>query len=311
MMFALSTHWNACRHKSGEALVEEILSLGFRHVELGYDLTLDLVAGVRALRGGGAVSVTSVHSYCPVPVGAPRGHPELFSLSGVDERERGSAVLHTARAAEFAADMGAGAVVAHAGNVPTRLGTRDLIKLWMAGRGNTPAYEKAKVKLLMQRDKAAPRYLGQLRRSLDELLPAFARHGVKLALENLPSWESLPSEVEMARLLADYESPHLAYWHDVGHGQVRQNLSLSAHRHWFERLAPRLAGLHVHDVAPPAADHLMPPAGAVDFRPFAPAARSGIPLVLEPAPGTPPDLILAARSLLESLWAQPQAAAAS
>ena len=36
--FAISTHWNASRHKTGEGIVDEILELGIRRLELGYDL---------------------------------------------------------------------------------------------------------------------------------------------------------------------------------------------------------------------------------------------------------------------------------
>ena len=84
MSFALTTRWNAGRHTDGEALIEEILGMGFRHVELGYDLRRDLVPGVMKMVEKGAVKVDSVHNYCPVPMGAPYGHPELFTLADRD-----------------------------------------------------------------------------------------------------------------------------------------------------------------------------------------------------------------------------------
>ena len=71
----LSTRWNAGRHLSGEAMLEEILALGLQQVELGYDLRLELVPGVKAMIASGAVKVRSVHNFCPVPIGAPRPHP--------------------------------------------------------------------------------------------------------------------------------------------------------------------------------------------------------------------------------------------
>jgi sugar phosphate isomerase/epimerase len=244
-----------------------------------------------------------------VPPGAGRGHPELYSPSSLDERERASAVLHTTRTAEFCAEMGARHVVMHGGYARTRATTQHLIAMAAEGRGNSPAFDKARLKLQMQREKQADRFLAQLRRSIEELLPAFERLGMTLAIENLPSWEAVPSETEMARLLEDFSSARLAYWHDTGHGQIRQNLGFSAHYHWFDRLCPRLAGMHVHDVVPPASDHLMPPAGEVDFGRFAAAARSGVPLVLEPAPGTPPQQIRDALRFLQTLWSAPRPAA--
>jgi cytochrome c len=34
---------------------------------------------------------------------------------------------------------------------------------------------------------------------------------------------------------------------------------------WLERLQPHLIGMHLHDVEPPAKDHLMPPRGRINF----------------------------------------------
>ena len=43
MRFNLSTRWNAHRHTDGEAMLTEILDLGFDGAELGYNLTRDLL----------------------------------------------------------------------------------------------------------------------------------------------------------------------------------------------------------------------------------------------------------------------------
>jgi hypothetical protein len=47
-----------------------------------------------------------VHNFCPVPIGAPRGHPEIWTLAARDERERESAMHHTGRTIRFAAEVG-------------------------------------------------------------------------------------------------------------------------------------------------------------------------------------------------------------
>ncbi|MBN1558048.1 MAG: TIM barrel protein [Lentisphaerae bacterium] len=298
----LSTRWNAHRHRAGEALIDEILALGFGGVELGYDLTLDLVPGVRSRVESGAVRVRSVHNFCPVPVGAPQGHPELFQLASLDPRERNAAVRHTEETAAFAAGLGAAAVVVHAGNVAMRRGTERLIDLIGKGRGLTPRCDRLKARLLARRQKRAPRHLEALCRALDELLPVFAEHRLRLALENLPSWESVPTEVEMETLLERYAGAPLAVWFDIGHAQVRENLGLISARHWFARFAPVMAGIHIHDVAPPAFDHLMPPLGAVDFTAFKDARPCDSVAVLEPAPATPEEEIVNARRAVEAAW---------
>jgi sugar phosphate isomerase/epimerase len=299
---ALSTRWNAHRHRDGQAMLDAICALGFRHVELGYDLTIDLVPGVRARVADGTIVVDSVHNFCPVPVGAPRGHPELFQLASRDAREREAAVRHTLRTIELAGELGARAVVVHAGNVVMRRLTGTLLDMLGSGRRYTPRYERTRMKLLTRRARAVPKHLDALSLALEALLPRAEDAGVRLALENLPSWESLPTESELVMLFERFPSPALAAWHDIGHARVRENLGLIGARNWLERLAPHVAGFHVHDVRAPAHDHLMPPRGEIDFAPFRPFVRSGIVAVLEPAPATPQEEIRAAVCMLESLW---------
>jgi len=305
MIIGLSTRWNAHRHHRGEDMIEEILALGFDRVELGYDLTIDLVPGVREMVEQKAVKVASVHNFCPVPVGAPLPHPELFQLAGADRAGRNAAVLHTLRTAEFAAEIGAGAVVAHAGNVEMRNLSRKLLQMCESDKKYTPRYDRTRMKLLTRRARKAPSHLDYLYAALEELLPRMEKLGVRLALENLPSWESIPTEPEMEDALAHFNSPALACWFDIGHAHVRQNLGLIDARRWFEKLLPHMAGAHIHDVTPPAFDHLMPPQGGVDFTPFKDIAQSDRVLVLEPAPATPVQEVMEGIAAINAAWDLP------
>ena len=305
MQLALSTRWNASRHKSGEAMIEEILNLGIRHVELGYDFTLDLVPGVMKMVAEKAVTVDSLHNFCPVPFGAPMGHPELFQLSSLERGGRESAVRYTAKTVEFASDVGAKCVVVHAGNVDMTNRTGDLLTLCEKGQQYSPRFDKIKMKLLMKREKKVKKHLDSLYRSIDEILPILSRTGVRLAFENLPSWESIPCESEMEEILKRYEMPLIGYWHDIGHGQIRQNLGFISYKLWLNRFASRLAGMHIHDVAPPAHDHLMPPRGNVDFAGFKTYLKSDTVLVLEPAPYTPETDIRDGMRVIGEAWEIP------
>jgi sugar phosphate isomerase/epimerase len=304
MNLALSTRWNAHRHRDGQAMLDAIRSLGFTHVELGYDLTIDLVPGVRASVADGTIVVDSLHNFCPVPVGAPQGHPELFQLASRESREQEAAVRHTLHTIALAGELGARAVVVHAGNVVMRRLTGKLLDMLGSGGRYTPRYERTRMKLLARRARAVPKHLDALSRALEALLPSAEDAGVRLALENLPSWESIPTESELAVLFDRFPSPAFAGWHDIGHARVRENLGLISARNWLERLAPRIAGFHVHDVRAPAHDHLMPPLGEIDFAPFRPFVRSGTVAVLEPAPATPEADIRAAVDTLQAVWGE-------
>jgi sugar phosphate isomerase/epimerase len=303
MQFALTTHWNAGRHTSGEALVEEILDLGITELELGYDLRLDLVPGVKKMVAQGAVTVGSLHNFCPVPIAAVKGHPEVFTFTDPDPRMRANAVEHTERTIRFAAEVGARSVVTHCGRVKMRRFSERLLQ--QAERGNllTEGYEKDKLKLLVTRDKKAPRQLRYLHDALQKLLPVLEECNVRLCLENLPSWEAYPTEIEMEAILRNFGSSHIGYWHDIGHGQIRENLGLINQERWLERLQHGLGGFHIHDVGHPIQDHLMPPRGNIDFARFARFARlDGVHWVLEPAPLTPPEQIKDALPVLKELW---------
>ncbi|MGQ9660747.1 MAG: sugar phosphate isomerase/epimerase family protein [Kiritimatiellia bacterium] len=302
---ALSSHWNAFRHADGEALLEEILEASFTEVELGYDLRLDLVPGVQKMVESRSVRIVSVHNYCPVPLGAPAGHPELFLPASLDTRERQGALRHTMRTVDFAAEVGAGCVIVHAGRVRMRNFTDKLLALRQAGKQYDPQFERVKLKLLMQREKKVQRHLDALCAWLEEILPFLERNGVTLALENLPTWESIPTEAEMEKIHARVGSPLIGYWHDTGHGQLREDLGVVSQRYWLERLQGLLRGMHLHDVDDAGCDHRMPPEGRIDFSCFRKFVRSDSVLVLEPAPGTPREAVVRARDLMREAFELP------
>jgi sugar phosphate isomerase/epimerase len=302
MEFALTTRWNAGRHTSGEAMLREILELGFTRVELGYDLRADLVAGAQKLVASGAIKVDSVHNFCPLPVGARKATPELFTFADTDSEVRAAAVRHTEKTIRFAAELGARVVVAHAGYVDIPKLTDDLLDLYNHGGTGSAAYEKTRQRLLDTREKNVARHLGWLRAGLDQLLPLLEATGVTLALELLPWWETVPSEVEMLALLQAYNTPRLRCWCDVGHMQIRQNLMQVNARRWLERLQPFIAGYHLHDTQPPARDHLMPPLGGIDFAAMQAVLVPGAVYVMEPAPNTDPALVAAGHAYFKKVW---------
>lgn len=302
MDLSVSTHWNTFRHATGETMIEEILSLGVTSVELGYDLRIDMVAGVKAMVENGSVKVHSVHNYCPVPMGAPRGHPEIWTPASTDASTRDSAVKNIIHTIEFAASVGAKVVVAHAGNVDMAPMSRDLIDWCQAGRQFTPAYEKLKMKIAMTRDKKAARQIDYLRESINRLLPVLETNRMVLAFENLPTWEAIPTEIELEKLLQEYNSPWLRSWFDFGHAYIRQSLGFINAERWVERLTPWIAGTHIHDVKPPARDHVVPGRGMIPFDYFRDFARGNIIRVLEPAPGTDAEDLKEAIAFLRNCW---------
>ena len=251
----------------------------------------------------GTVKVDSVHNFCPVPVGAPRGHPELFTLASSDPKIREGAVHHTSKTIRFAASVGAKVVIVHAGNVEMARMSADLRALCEKGEQFSARYDKLKLKLQLTREKKVRKQLDYLRQGIEQLIPVIAETGVQVALENLPTWEAMPSELEMEDLCRQYAPQGLRYWHDIGHGQIRQNLGFINQERWMERLQPYMAGMHIHDVVAPAMDHLLPPQGQVDFAALKKFAKGDIIRVIEPAPQTPGEIIVEALRFLRQAWA--------
>ena len=95
MKFSLSTNWCNQRLNDGEAIAEKALSLGFEELELGYNTTPEQVPGFRKMLD--RIPVGSVHAFCPVPLSAPQGYPELYQLASLDEEARKMAVLQGSR----------------------------------------------------------------------------------------------------------------------------------------------------------------------------------------------------------------------
>jgi sugar phosphate isomerase/epimerase len=302
MDFSLSTRWNAHRHSCGRACVEEILDLGFDSVELGYNLTQDLVPGVRDMVAKQEVRIRSIHTYCPVPVGAPYGHPELFTLVNSDPHVRNNAVWHLSQCLRFAADVHAEIMVVHGGYADMRALTPKLIALAEKGQRHTKKYEKTLQKLFLKRQKRANQHMTWLQSGLEKLIPICEETGVSIGLENLPNWEAVPSEEEMERLSALMNNNKIRYWHDFGHGQIRQNLGFISHKRWLEKLTPYLGGVHIHDVIPPSRDHVMPPDGDIDFKSFRTIGESDIVRVFEPSSRCTPEEVARGLATVKAAW---------
>lgn len=303
MQIALSTRWNARRHTDGARLVEESRTAGFSLLELGYDLRRDLVPGILEQVRSGGVRVVSVHNYCPVPMGAPTGHPELWTFADPDPAVRRRAVEHTAETVRFAAEAGATIVVVHAGYVRMKPLSRRLIRLAEKGRLDSWWGRRTSLALDRRRERGVLRHLDWISKCLESLLPVLEDCKVNLGLENLPSWEAVPAEREFPLLVKRFPGSRIRYWHDVGHGAIRENLGWISHLRALEQLAPWLGGLHLHDILPPAQDHVVPGEGVLDFRLFAPWARLSIPLVLEPDSRASAEQLRGAVAHMEGAWA--------
>jgi len=269
-MFAFSTCWNSKRHTDGRAMLAEVRALGFEYAELGHGTRLSLVDGIRAAVAAGEIKISSLHNFCPLPVGVVGPSPDYYRPSSLNETERQLAVRHTLRTLGFAVSLDAKFVVLHLGLVEMRDFTEKLLHLFASNQGDTPKFEDLRVKAVTVRAQKRRRNLDQMFRSLDEIVPRAREAGVRLGLETRFAIEEIPSEDEVGEIILRYGDDSVAYWHDVGHAQVKENFGLTSHESLLSRYRGRTAGIHLQDFAPPAFDHRP---STQKSRPQSPATR--------------------------------------
>ena len=310
MRFALSTNWNNVRLDDGAAIADEALALGFDALELGFRTQPEQIAGFR--RRLDRMPVDSVHAYCPVPLGAPSGHPELHRLASRDADERALARILLKKTLACAEELGAKTVVTHAGYVDldgwfVNLDSEVLRKLLVLKDGkenpDRPVYVKYLKKALARRRKRGKKLLDIFRKELDILLPDFQKAGVTLALENLPRLEGFPNAEEAETLLKDYKDAPVKLWFDTGHARVRE-----CHR-WSgsvteiaTRVAGHVCGMHLNDVKDFHDDHRQPGWGKVDFTALAPLAKRDVLRVFEPHEPVTADELKTSLAAIRKLW---------
>jgi sugar phosphate isomerase/epimerase len=280
-MFAFSTCWNSHRHIDGRAMLNEVRALGFEYAELGHGTRLSLLDGIQRAVAAKEIKIVSVHNFCPLPLGVMNSAPDYYLPSARDDRERELAVRHTLRSIECAASLGAKAVVLHLGIVAMRNYTSRLLELFAEGGADSPKFQRVLGKALTVRAKKRQRHLDQVYRTLEAVLPTARERKVVLGLETRFGIEEIPDELEAAEIIQRFGPDGLAYWHDVGHAQVKENLGITSHETLLGRFQGRTAGMHLQDFAPPAHDHQPPGFGTFDFSRLARFVTDGMILAWE------------------------------
>lgn len=265
-------------------MIEEIVELGFSHIELSHGMTVAKLPGIRKALQRGLFTCAGVHNFFPAPVEVMIDAPDAYEFTSHRPYDRQRALDLTRRTLEIAAEFGAGYLVLHMGSVPMnpRKWSYALTNQLAAVGSHHPDFIAHKLALVKQREKIAPLYYHRALEALTTLADHAAQAGVKLAIESRSHFEDMPTEREMAALQQHFaDNPWVGYWHDIGHVQLKHNLGLLDHPQWLERIAPHLIGGHIHDVEWPARDHRVPFSGMIDYPALLGYFPPGCPLVWE------------------------------
>ncbi len=265
-MIAFSTCWNSSRHTAGDQMLAEIKDkLGFDLIELSHGTRISLMPGIQKAFERGLVRFCSLHNFCPLPVDVMSASPDCYTFSARTAHERRRAVKQTLQTIDFAERLGAPFVVLHCGRVTISDVTDPLIELIKAGKMYSREYVKRKVSAVAKREQRAAVYLDRVRECLKPIVEHAAKKNIRLGIEGRRGYEEIPSERELPALLDELASPHVGYWHDFGHIQIKENLGFLDHAEWLRTIGPRALGCHLQDCIWPARDHQPPFAGDIDF----------------------------------------------
>lgn len=283
-------------------MLREIRDLGFEYAELSHGIRLSLLPGIFEAVDSGEIKISSLHNFCPLPIGINFAAPNLYKFSSPDRRERENAYRHTLKTIETASRVQAHLVVLHLGAVEMKDYTEKLIDLAEKGEKDSPKFEKLAQEVLEKREQKKEKFLSFATEVLVRLIEQCGPRGLKLGIENREGLEEIPFESDFGFLFKDLSSPVAGYWHDTGHAQIKANLGFIHHPMHLEALAERLLGFHIHDVQFPARDHCPPGSGMIDFPALRPFVKPEHIKVFELSPGTPPAEALAGVTYLKNIW---------
>lgn len=283
-------------------MLREIRGLGFEYAELSHGIRISLVPGILDAVQAGEMKISTLHNFCPLPMGINYAAPNIFKFSSDDRRERENAWKHSLKTVEFAERVKAKLIVLHSGTVEMKDYNEKLEEYVEKGLKETPKYLKLVQEVEEKRNKRveAPRRLAL------EMIGQLAEHarakGLLLGIENREAVEEIPFDDDLSFFLKELPD-NVRYWHDCGHAQIKENLGfIVQHRMHFESLAPRLAGCHIHDVIPPGIDHCPPGSGMIDFAALAPFVRPDHIKVLELNPNVAIDDVRLGFDHIRKFW---------
>jgi sugar phosphate isomerase/epimerase len=276
-------------------MCQELLEMGFDYVELGHGIRLSLMEGVQRMFDQGKVRFSSLHNFCPLPIEITRASPDCYKLSSSDDRERERALKFSFQTIDFAVRLGAKFVVMHLGRSPIDDYTEKLVRMAEVGLGQSRQYVQMKLECVRKREAKSESYFRRAKESLKRISDYAADKGVKLGVESRHSFEEIPNETEMHEVLEEFNLPHIGYWHDFGHVQVKHNLGFLDHVEWMRQVAPRLIGCHLHDTQWPGRDHMAPFTGDIEYDKLIPLLPKDTLFVFEMSPRRTREEIVEAR----------------
>lgn len=285
-------------------MLREIRELGFEYAELSHGIRISLLPGILQAVDAGEIKISSLHNFCPLPMGVEHAAPNIFKFTAENPRERDNALKHTLKTIETATRVNAPLIVLHMGKIDIREVTDTMLELVGEGKKDTPKYDKLCQELTYKREERKERAMQCAYEILKRLVAEAEPRGLKLGIENREALEEIPFESDFPFLFMEFTSPSVVYWHDTGHAQIKENLGFIHHAMHLESLSERLYGFHIHDVEFPGHDHRAPGTGMIDWAALKPMVKPEHLKVFELSPSLTPDKVQAGLEHIRRVWGQ-------
>jgi sugar phosphate isomerase/epimerase len=285
-------------------MLQEIRGLGFEYAELSHGIRISLLPGIMEAVDAGEIKISSLHNFCPLPIGVNHAAPNIYKFTSLDRRERDNAWRHSIKTLETAARLKASVVVLHMGCIDMKEYTDKLVEMVGAGKRETPKYTALCDEAIAKREKKKAEHMDLAGEILTHLADKAEELGLRLGIENREAVEEIPFESDFDLFLREFNRPGIGYWHDTGHAQIKENLGFISHRFHLENMAARLIGFHIHDVEFPGRDHRAPGTGSVDFAALRSLVRPEHVKVFEFSPSLSPEAALGGVKFIKDTWGQ-------
>lgn len=247
--YSFSTCWNIRRQPGGQAMIEEIAELGFRRVELNYNVTTEMLEEIEPMIERGEIGISSVHNTFPHTPDPDYGTDSVL-LGFEDEERRRKAVELLVGSAEYAHRYGAEAVVVHPGEVPIpHADVKFLEKLYHENGPESDVYRKAWASFIERREHAADGYVQRIISSLDEAGNLAASKGlnVRFGIETRSRPNQMPTLAEAKTIIHALKGAPVGIWYDTGHAIMMDRLGLYDSVGEMDGLMDHIVGVHIHE----------------------------------------------------------------
>ncbi|WP_434748523.1 sugar phosphate isomerase/epimerase family protein [Paenibacillus amylolyticus] len=247
--YSFSTCWNIRRHPVGEDMIREIAGLGFRRVELNYNVTKEMLTTIEPMIERGEIGVSSVHNTFPHDPDPDYGTDSVL-LGFEDEVKRKRAIDLLVGSAEYAHRYGGEAVVVHPGEVPFPHDiSKDLEKLYREEGTDSPQYRSKWAELMERREALSAGYIEKIIISLDEVCNRVVSKGlnVRFGIETRSRPQQIPTLAEAKTIIQALKGAPVGIWYDTGHAIMMDRLGLYDSVGEMQGLMDDIVGVHIHE----------------------------------------------------------------